>query len=107
MPQFPPNVLYAVLSLYAALSFATALVWLVTRTKPGKDHTELKLRVRSWWIILVIFSIAILGTRSMSVGFMAFVSFLALKEFLSLIPTRRADRRVLFWAYLAIPIQYY
>jgi phosphatidate cytidylyltransferase len=35
------------------------------------------------------------------------VSFLALKEFLSLIPTRRADRRVLFWAYLAIPLQYY
>jgi len=34
------------------------------------------------------------------------VSFLALKEYLSLIPTRRADRIVLFWAYLAIPIQY-
>src|SRR5690606_22377283 len=35
------------------------------------------------------------------------VSFLALKEYLSLIPMRRADRRVLFWAYLAIPVQYY
>jgi phosphatidate cytidylyltransferase len=41
------------------------------------------------------------------VVFWAFVSFLALKEYLSLIPTRRADRRVLFWAYLAIPIHYY
>jgi phosphatidate cytidylyltransferase len=39
--------------------------------------------------------------------FLAFVSFLALKEYLSLIPTRRADRRVLFWAYLAIPSQFY
>ncbi|HHI76213.1 MAG TPA: phosphatidate cytidylyltransferase, partial [Gammaproteobacteria bacterium] len=29
------------------------------------------------------------------------------KEYLSIIPTRRADRRVLFWAYLAIPVQYY
>jgi phosphatidate cytidylyltransferase len=36
----------------------------------------------------------------------AFASFLAFKEYLSLIPTRRADRRVLFWAYLAIPVQY-
>ncbi len=35
------------------------------------------------------------------------VSFLALKEYLSIIPTRRADRRVLFFLYLAIPIQYY
>ena len=29
-----------------------------------------------------------------------------IKEYLSLIPTRRADRRVLFWAYLCVPLQY-
>jgi hypothetical protein len=39
--------------------------------------------------------------------FLGFVSFLALKEFFSLIPTRRTDRRVLFWAYLAVPVQFY
>jgi len=39
--------------------------------------------------------------------FFGLVSFLALKEYFSLIPTRRADRRVLFWAYLSIPFQYY
>ncbi|CAG1020886.1 partial phosphatidate cytidylyltransferase, partial [Patescibacteria group bacterium] len=33
--------------------------------------------------------------------------FLAFKEYLSLIPTRRADHRVLLWAYLSIPLQYY
>jgi phosphatidate cytidylyltransferase len=44
---------------------------------------------------------------TLSLIFLAFVSFLALKEYLSLIPTRRADRRVLFWAYLAIPAQFY
>ena len=43
----------------------------------------------------------------MSLVFFAFISFLALKEYLSLIPTRRADRRALFWLYLAIPLQYY
>jgi len=32
---------------------------------------------------------------------------LALKEFLSIVPTRQADRHVIFWAYLAIPVQYY
>jgi phosphatidate cytidylyltransferase len=46
-------------------------------------------------------------SRTISLLFFAFVSFLALKEYLSLIPTRRADRRVLFWTYLAIPIQYW
>jgi phosphatidate cytidylyltransferase len=46
-------------------------------------------------------------SRTVSLLFFAFVSFLALKEYLSLIPTRRADRRAIFWAYLAIPVQYY
>jgi len=48
-----------------------------------------------------------IASRNLSLMFFAFVSFLALKEYLSLIPTRRADRRPLFWAYLTIPIQYY
>ena len=53
------------------------------------------------------FSIAITLNTTTAVVFFGFLSFLALKEFLSLIPTRRADRRVLFWAYLSIPLQYY
>ncbi|MFT7618872.1 MAG: phosphatidate cytidylyltransferase [Planctomycetota bacterium] len=72
-----------------------------------KDHTELCQRVRSWWVIVVLFAIAVILQRAYSLVFFGFVSFLALKEFFSVIPTRRADRRVLFWAYLAIPIQYY
>jgi len=31
---------------------------------------------------------------------------LALKEYFTIIPIKRSDRRVLFWAYLAIPIQF-
>jgi phosphatidate cytidylyltransferase len=39
--------------------------------------------------------------------FVGFLSFMALKEFLSIVPTRMTDRRVIFWAYLSIPFQYY
>jgi phosphatidate cytidylyltransferase len=56
--------------------------------------------------MVAVFSVALLLNRAVSLVFFAFVSFLAFKEFLSVVPTRRADRRVLFWAYLAIPIQY-
>lgn len=56
--------------------------------------------------MVIIFSVAILLSRNISISFFALISFLAFKEYTSLIPTRRADRRVLFWAYLAIPIQY-
>ena len=54
-----------------------------------------------------IFTLAMVLSPMVSLVFFGFLSFLALKEYLSLIPTRRADRRVLFWAYAAIPAQYY
>lgn len=42
-----------------------------------------------------------------TVIFIGLLSFLALKEFLSIVPIRMADRRVIFWGYLSIPLQYY
>ena len=53
------------------------------------------------------FTIAMLLNRTVAIVFLAFISYLALKEYLSLIPTRRIDRGVLLFAYLAIPIQFY
>jgi phosphatidate cytidylyltransferase len=101
------NVLRALGGLYAILVAASASVlWLRWRA-PEKDRTELVQRIRSWWFIVSIFTVAMIMSRNVSVAFFAFVSFLALKEYLSIVPTRRADRRVLFWAYLSIPIQYY
>jgi phosphatidate cytidylyltransferase len=101
------NVLRALGGLYAILVAASASVlWLRWRA-PENDRTELVQRIRSWWLIVSIFTVAMIMSRNVSVAFFAFVSFLALKEYLSIVPTRRADRRVLFWAYLAIPVQYY
>jgi phosphatidate cytidylyltransferase len=53
-----------------------------------------------------VFAVAISLNRTISLVFFALISFLALKEYLSLIPTRRTDRSVLLWVYLAIPVQY-
>ena len=39
--------------------------------------------------------------QTVAVIFLAFISYLALKEYLSLIPTRRIDRAILLFAYLA------
>jgi len=38
---------------------------------------------------------------------LCFTSYLAFKEYLSVISTRRADRRTLLLAYASIPAQYY
>jgi phosphatidate cytidylyltransferase len=102
-----PVVLGALGGIFGLLVAATLVAWLVGRLRPGLDLGEVKLRIRSWWVMAAVFALAMVLSRAVSLVFFAFVSFLALKEYLSLIPTRRADRGVLFWAYLAIPIQYW
>jgi len=89
------------------LLLASAITWRLTRRGPQEKYLELAQRIKSWWVMVAVFAIAIAIDRRLSIAFFAFVSFLALKEYFSLIPTRRADRRVLFWAYLSIPLQYY
>lgn len=94
-------------SVFALLIIASVMVALLGKVKPHIDIEELVQRVRSWWIMVVLFFTAIILGNISSLLFFSFVSFVALKEYLSLIPTRRADRRVLFWAYLAVPLQYW
>lgn len=102
-----PAVLWSLGGLYGILVVASSIVMLLRWRGPDNQRTELVQRIRSWWIIVTLFTLAMVMSRHVAVVFFALVSFLALKEYLSIVPTRRADRRVLFWAYLAIPLQYY
>jgi phosphatidate cytidylyltransferase len=95
------------LGILGLLICSTVLVWALGRVKPSLDLANIKLRIRSWWIMAVVFCIALVLRRTVSLIFFGLISFLALKEYLSLIPTRRADRIVLLWAYASIPIQYF
>ena len=88
---------------WALLALATAVVW---RLAPAPD-SELRQRIRSWWLIVALCSLALTFSRTAALLFFGMISFLALKEYLTLIPTRQTDRRVLFWAYLSIPMQYF
>ena len=103
--SLPVEVRNALIAIFAVLIAATLLVrWIERRrAEPG----ELSLRVRSWWFIIVIFTVAMVIDRTISTIFLGLVSFMALKEYLSLIPTRRIDRGVLLVAYLSIPVQFY
>lgn len=107
LDSLPQPVLWGIGGLFALLVAASIVVAALRSLRPGRDYAELKARIASWWIMVTVFSVAMILSRTVSVVFLGFVSFLALKEYLSLIPTRRADRRVLFWAYLSIPVQFY
>ncbi|MES1243856.1 MAG: phosphatidate cytidylyltransferase [Acidobacteriota bacterium] len=101
-----PFVVRTLAGIFGILIVASAAVWLLGRWKPEKDWTELRLRIRTWWIMVGVFTAALAISGPALLALFAFVSFLALKEYLSLIPTRRVDRSVFFWAYLTIPVQY-
>jgi phosphatidate cytidylyltransferase len=94
-------------AVFALLVLASLAAYLLKRARPERDLAELFLRIKSWWLMAGIFAAALLLSSTAALVFLALVSFLALKEYLSIVPTRRADRRLLFWLYLAIPIQYY
>jgi len=104
--QLEPAVKWTLAAVFGVLIVATVVVRVLARRFPLRNWTELQQRVTTWWIIAGIFMAAIVVNRTLSIVFFACVSFLALREYLSLIPMRQADRRVLFWAYAAIPIQY-
>lgn len=107
MLEVSSNVSWSLAGLYGILLVASMILAVIRRHATEANYGELVQRVRSWWVIVTVFTIALAVNRNISLVFFAFISFLALKEYLSIIPTRRADRRVLFWAYLSIPVQYY
>jgi phosphatidate cytidylyltransferase len=92
---------------FTALLLSTIIYYVLKFKNPEKNLRELKLRISSWWwMVLFLFTALSLGFKA-SLVFFALLSYLALKEFLSIVPTRLSDRRVVFWAYLAIPLHYY
>lgn len=101
------GVKWTLLGILGLLVISSSAVALLSRRHPERKYDELRKRVNTWWVMAGMFAVALILSRTLSLVFFAFISFLALKEYLSLIPTRRADRRPLFWMYLAIPLQYY
>jgi len=64
-------------------------------------------RLRGWWILCTVLAAAFwLGTTATVVLF-GLVSFWALREFITLTPTRKGDHRALFWVFfLFTPLHY-
>ena len=107
MANFPQHSLIMVGILFAILVVSSIIVWRKKKFDLSKDHTELVQRTQSWWwMIGLILGAFFLGQKATTI-FFAFISFLALKEFYSITPIRAVDRRLIFWAYLSIPFQYY
>jgi len=64
-------------------------------------------RLRIWWIMFAILAFGFLLHRLGVVFLFGLVSFWALREFITMTPTRRGDHRTLFWVFFIFtPLQY-
>ena len=64
-------------------------------------------RLRAWWMLFACLAGTFLLGKFVTVIFFGLISFWALREFITLTPTRPADHRTLFWVFFVItPFQY-
>ncbi len=64
-------------------------------------------RLTSWWLMCAILVFGLLLRPIGTVILFGLVSFWALREFITMAPTRRGDHRALFWALIVFtPLQY-
>lgn len=68
---------------------------------------RLRQRLSAWWLMCAILVFGLLLQPIGTIVLFALVSFWALREFITMSPTRRGDHRALFWALIVItPLQY-
>lgn len=96
----------------ALLVVASLIGWMLARRELSdagrKTVDNLNARMRGWWMMTAVFGIALATGGAGSVLLFCLTSFMALREFITLTPTRLGDHRSLFWAFfLVIPLQYY
>lgn len=112
MKNLDPQLVWAfagVLGLLA-LSSLIGLVLKVAIKKPEAQATisNLNARIGAWWIMSAVFALTLVIGLVGSLVLFGLMSFLALREYVTLLPTRRADHRTLFWAFFIFtPLQYF
>jgi phosphatidate cytidylyltransferase len=107
-----PNSIALVTGVLGVLVVASVAGWMLQRrfgTGPARATIDnVNARIRAWWLMVSIFFAAVATGLAGSVLLFSLVSFLALREFVTLAPTRLGDHRALFWSFfVATPLQYY
>lgn len=96
----------------AGLVIATLVVNLIKRSASTPKYRELlkilTSRIGIWWAMCGVFTVAALTGGIGSIIMFAATSFLLLREFITITPTRKADHHTCFWVFFVIlPLQYY
>jgi len=110
-PRFDAETVVLVAGVVAVLLMASITGWILSRRAGGVAYqstiANLNARIRAWWMMVAIFLFAMLSGGLGSVVLFALTSFLALREFVTMTPTKLGDHGTLLWVFFVItPIQY-
>lgn len=99
-------------SVLGILMAASIIGWLLRRQPESTANPAVvrtfNLRVRAWWMMCAILIAGFLLGYVATVILFGFISFWALREFITMTPTRRGDHRSLFATFfLFTPLQYF
>jgi len=107
-----PAFLYLLGGALALLVIASIIGFVLskrTQTEAGRATVaNLNARTNAWWMMVAVFAGALaIGPIGATVLF-GLCSFMALREFVTLTPTKPGDHRTLFWVFFIItPLHYY
>src|SRR5699024_1670173 len=109
-PQSMTSVIWLFVGIGAVLLLATLLGQRLERNATANNQAMLRnlnQRINAWWVMIVLIAIALIfGFWGVWLLFFI-ISFLALREFITLLPTRAADYWALIAAfYIILPLQY-
>lgn len=95
----------------ALLAIASIVAQYLTRQSTETVNPALvrrfRQRLNAWWLMCAILVFGLLLQSTGTVVLFGLVSFWALREFITMAPTRRGDHRALFWALIVFtPLQY-
>ena len=77
--------------------------WNISRSTIDNFNAQ----IAAWWKMCVVLVLSLVLGRIGSLVLFGMLSFLAMREYLTLVPTRRGDHRTLFWSFFVImPLQY-